>query len=108
MIRDYWIYQKRQSGTAQWAIYVVKEFYQDLPHRTCLDLTIYSEDIANETDSVSFIGWRFEKARGYAKAIADILEEFTEVTACDVEQIETEISRILDDRATARKRRVGK
>lgn len=96
MIRDYWIYQNRQSD-AQWAIYVVKEFQRGKPECTCLDLTIYSEDIDTPTHSKSYVGWHYTTVSGYVNSILIELLEFCEVTKEDREQLEKEILRILAD-----------
>ena len=97
MIRDYWIYQKRQSKTHQWAIYVVKEWQRGYPEATVLDFTFYSEDIGNATNSISFVGWHYPYAMGYVDSLIAEMVEYTEITAQDKEQLETEISRILFD-----------
>lgn len=97
MIRDYWIYQNRQNETHQWAIYVVKEFMHGKPECTCLDFTLYSEDIDNPTNSRSFVGWHYPIVTGYVDALMCELAEFTGVHAEDKEQLEIEIARILQD-----------
>lgn len=95
MVRDYWIYQERQSDTTQWAIYVVKEFSPGKPECTCLDFTIYSEDIENATNSQSYIGWHYASVSGYVDALVCELSNFTGVHNEDKRQLEREITRIL-------------
>lgn len=97
MIRDYWIYQKRQSETHQWAVYVVKEWQRGFPEATVLDFTIYSEDIGNATNSLSFVGWHYASVVGYVNELITVMLEYTDIHAQDKEQLETEISRILFD-----------
>ena len=97
MIRDYWIYQARQNETHQWAIYAVKEFQRGKPECTCLDFTIYSEDIRNATNSLSYVGWNYPTVSGYVDALMSKLDAFTTVHAQDREQLEIEITRILQD-----------
>ena len=97
MIRDYWIYQARQNETHQWAIYAVKEFQRGKPECTCLDFTIYSEDIGNPTNSLSFVGWHYPTVTGYVDALICELAAFTGIHAQDREQLEIEITRILQD-----------
>ena len=97
MIRDYWIYQARQNETHQWAIYAVKEFTRGKPECTCLDFTIYSEDIETPTNSESFVGWHYPTVSGYVNALIERLAYYTNVDARDKEQLEIEITRILQD-----------
>ena len=97
MVKDYWVYQKRQSDTAQWALYIVKEFTKSKPETIILDFTIYSEDIPTPTNSKAFVGLHYDTARGYTDAITAEMNEFTGITAEDYEQIEIAITRILQD-----------
>lgn len=94
MIRDYWVYQQRQSETAQWALYVVKEFTRGHPEATVLDITVYSEDIGNATNSISFVGWHYDTIMGYVNALALEMEKFTNVDLQDVEQLEKALTDI--------------
>ena len=97
MVKDYWVYQKRQSDTVQWALYIVKEFTKYKPEMVILDFTVYSEDIPTPTNSKAFAGLHYDTARGYADAIPAEMSEFTGITAEDYEQIEIAITRILQD-----------
>ena len=97
MVKDYWVYQQRQSDTTQWALYIVKEFTKYKPETVILDFTIYSEDIPNSANSKTFVGLHYDTARGYADAITAEMNEFTGITAEDYEQIEIAITRILQD-----------
>ena len=94
-IRDYWVYQRRQSDTAQWALYIVKEYEPGKPDATCLDVTIYSEDYDNETNSKSFIGWKSKTVSGYVNNIVEELVNITMVTNDDYKQLEESITSIL-------------
>ena len=95
MIKDYWVYQKRQSETAQWALYIVKEFEPRKPETVVLDVTVYSEDIGTPTSSKSFVDWHFDTVGGYVEEIVKELREFCRVTRDDRKQLETSITRIL-------------
>lgn len=88
MIRDYWIYQKRNVAVP-WAIYVVKEYTRQKSwDTTYLDVTIYSEDIPTETHSVSFVGWQSPKIAGYVDMIAEQISGFAEFNEYDRQQLE--------------------
>ena len=96
-VKDYWVYQQRQNETNQWAIYIVKEFSRGKPEATVLDFTIYSEDIDSKTNSVSYVGWHYQNAKGYADALVCELMGFTSINAQDYDQIKEAIERILID-----------
>lgn len=96
MIRDYWLYQERQSD-CQWALYIVKEYDRRKPDATTLDYTLYSENIANKTHSVSFVGLHYDSVAGYVDEIISQLVEVGEVVAQDRQQLERAISHILID-----------
>lgn len=96
-IKDYWVYQHRQSDTVQWALYIVKEYVRGKPECTCLDVTIYSEDIDTPTNSKSFVGWHYDTVGGYVDSLICEMMEFTDITADDKQQLEIEILRILQD-----------
>lgn len=96
MIRDYWIYQERQSDS-QWALYIVKEYDKRKPDATTLDYTLYSENIANATHSVSFVGIHSDTVSGYVNEILAQLVEVSEVMAQDKQQLERSILSILTD-----------
>ena len=97
MIRDFWVYQKRKAKTP-WAIYIVKEF--DNPQTldtTCLDITIYSEDIVNDDHAWSFVCWHFDDIQGYVDELQWMISQFTEFNADDYKQLSEEISKIMMD-----------
>lgn len=96
MIRDYWIYQKRDVQTP-WALYVVKEFDRRNPSATVIDYTLYHEDIDSATHSKSFVGLHYETIAGYVNDIVTQISEITEVHVQDLEQLNISIERILLD-----------
>lgn len=97
MIHSYWIYQKRQSDTAQWAMNILKEFTKYKPDTVLLDFTLYSEDIPTPTNTKSYIGLHYDTARGYTDMITAEMSEYTGITHEDYEQIEIAITCILQD-----------
>lgn len=97
MLKDYWVYQKRQSETTQWALYIEKSFTKSKPVTVILDFTVYSEDIPNSANSKTFIGLHYDTARGYTDFITAEMSEYTGITHEDYEQIEIAITRILQD-----------
>lgn len=98
-IRDYWIYQERQNVDGeQWAIYVVKEYERGKKEFTCLDVTIYSEEIDSPTHSISFVGWQFDTVSGYVERTVQELCDFTIVHNKDVLQLEKAFTDIFFDR----------
>ena len=97
MIRDYWVYQKRQSATNQWALYIVKEFRRGKPASVRLDFTVYSEDIDNATHSFMLNGLHYSSVSGYVDALVCEMLEYTEITATDKDQLEESITWVLQD-----------
>lgn len=97
MIKDYWVYQERQNEGVQWALYIVKEYQRSIPEATVLDYTVYSEDIGNATNSKSFVGLHYDTVGGYVNTILTEIMEFNAITSQDKEQLEREITRILQD-----------
>ena len=95
-IRDYWVYQERQSD-AQWAIYFVKEFDRRKPDATTLDYTLYSENIDNATHSLSRVGLHFDTVGGYVDELLSQLVEISEVDSQDKHQLEKAILDILSN-----------
>lgn len=97
MIRDYWVYQKRNVATP-WAIYVVKEYD---PRNKCddqiLDCTFYHEDIDNPIHAISCINWFYDCVGGYVAAARSVIEMFTEFTDEDNAQLEKAFFDILID-----------
>ena len=97
MQRDYWIYQERQSETAQWAIYVVKDFDRRHPENTVLEFTVYSEDIGNKTNSANYPACHYDKVSGYVNELVCKMIEYTSITSDDIKQLEKAITLILKD-----------
>lgn len=96
MIKDYWIYQERQNKD-QWALYIVKEYDRRKPDATCLDFTLYSENIDNATHSISKVGLHFNTVSGYVDELLSHIAEISSIEAQDKEQLEREIFNILRD-----------
>lgn len=99
MIRDYWVFQEREThGIPPWALYIVKE-YENPPtlENTCLDVTIYSEDIGNDEHCISFINWQFDCISDYTDEIQWHIEKFAPFTADDYRQVDKAIFKIFMD-----------
>lgn len=96
MIKDYWVYQQRQNES-QWALYIVKEYDRRKPDATCLDFTLYSENIDNATHSISKVGLHFNTVSGYVDELLSHIAEISSIEAQDKEQLEREIFNILRD-----------
>lgn len=97
MIRDYWVYQQRQNTGAQWALYIVKGYRRNHPEDTTLDITVYSEDIDNPTNSKSFVNWHYDYADKYVASLVTELRAFTDVQEQDIQQLRRSIANILID-----------
>ena len=101
MVKDYWIYQKREVQMP-WAIYIVKEYDKRYPHETVtLSFTLYHENIQNSAHSVSTVGLHYDTISSYISDIALIIidEAGMLFTNADQEQLERELLRILKDKA---------
>ena len=97
MIRDYWVYQKR-NVTTPWAIYVVKEFNpKNKVDDVCLDCTFYHEDIDSPIHAISCINWFYDTVSGYVAAARSVIETFAEFTDEDAAQLEKSFFDILTD-----------
>lgn len=97
-IRDYWVFQERQVATP-WALYIVKEY--ETPQtfdNTCLDVTIYHEDIDNDEHALSFVCWRFDTISGYTDEIQWHLSKYTLFNADDYKQVDRAIFQIFMDK----------
>lgn len=95
MIKDYWIYQKR-NVKYPWSLYVVKEYDVNRPSEyDVLDYTFYSELVDNKTKSVSKVGLNYRTLDDYVEDVADTIKRFTEVTREDYEQLARELFYIL-------------
>ena len=95
MIKDYWIYQKR-NVQVPWSLYIVKEYDVNRPSEyDVLDYTLYSEFIDNKARSVSKVGLNYRTLDDYVEDIADTIKRFTEVTREDYEQLARELFYIL-------------
>ena len=97
MVRDYWVYQKRQSATNQWALYIVKEFQRGKPSTTTLDFTVYCEDIENPTHSFALRGLHYPSVSGYVDSLICEMLSYMEITAEDKRQLEESITWVLQD-----------
>ena len=97
MVRDYWVYQKRQSAENQWALYIVKEFQRGRPSTLKLDIIVYCEDIDNATHSMGMYGLHYPSVGGYVDSLICEMLEFAEITAEDKSQLEESITWILQD-----------
>lgn len=94
-IKDYWIYQKRETPTP-WAIYVVKEFDKRGGKKAqCLDFAFYHEDVNNATHSISRVGLHYEDVRGYVDEFLSVICDYSSITNEDKEQLTKEIQDIL-------------
>lgn len=94
-IKDYWVYQKRDTPTP-WALYIVKEYdkrYQ--PETVTLDFTLYHEDIPTQTHSKSFIGIHESTLSGYVERLVTEMTEYVSITNEDHEQLRKSIEDIL-------------
>lgn len=93
-VKDYWVYQKRDTPTP-WALYVVKEYDRRKPDATTLDYTLYSEEIDTPTYSKSYVGVHETSIEGYVLHIAGKLSEFSHVEEADLQQLRMSIEDIL-------------
>lgn len=96
MIKDYWVYQKR-NVTTPWALYVVKEYDRRKPKATSFDFTLYHEDIDNATHSHSVVGIYANTLAGFVVQFAEVISKHVEFTDEDAEQLEQAIADILKD-----------
>ena len=97
MIKDYWVYQKRNVAYP-WCLYIVKEYDINQPTKyDVLDYTFYSELVNNKTKSVSKVGLNYQTLDDYVEDIADTIKRFTEVTREDYEQLARELFYIFRD-----------
>ena len=95
-IKDYWVYQKRDTPKP-WALYVVKEYDKRVGSRaTCLDVTYYHENIPNNLQATSELCIHYDTLDEYVSHIAEKLAEYAYVTLADEKQIERELSPILE------------
>lgn len=93
MIKDFWIYQKRQNPKGQWAVYVERETKRGL---MTIDFTIYSEAIDSPTHSINVQGLEYNSPVLLANAVIIELMEFIDVTAGDKAQLEKSFINILN------------
>ena len=100
-IRDYWVYQQRPVAVP-WALYIVKEYDRRYPQdTTCIDFTLYHEDIENPTHSVSKVGLHYDTVSAYISDIALTITDETGMsfTSADQQQLEKSLFSILQDKA---------
>ena len=94
-IKDYWVYQKRDS-LKPWVLYIVKEYDKRAGTRaTCLDATFYHEDVPNGIHAKSEVCIHHDTLQGYVKHFADMIAEYAYVTLDDEKQLADELSKIL-------------
>lgn len=96
MIKDYWVYQKRNVQTP-WALYIVKEYDKRKPDATTLDFTLYHEDIPTSAHSHSVVGIHANTLGGFVEEFADVISQYVEFANADWEQLEQAIADILRD-----------
>lgn len=95
MVKDYWVYQKRDIPTP-WALYIVKEWDKRKPSETTvLDFTLYHEDIPSPTHSISIEGIHSETVSGFVDECADFIAQHVGVTKEDKEQLRYSIENIV-------------
>lgn len=89
------MFQKRDS-LKPWAIYIVKEYDKRAGTRaTCLDPTLYHEDIPNTLHAKSEVCIHYDTLEGYVKHFVDMIAEYAYVTLEDEKQIADELTKIL-------------
>ena len=93
-IRDYWLYQKRDVPTP-WAIYFVKEYDKRDASTTCIDFTLYHEDIPTQLHSKSYVGLKHDTIEEYVNDICEKMSEYVSVNEDDHKQIYSELYRII-------------
>lgn len=96
MIKDYWVYQKRNVQTP-WALYIVKEYDRRKPEATTLDFSLYHEDIPTATHSHSVLDVHANTLAGFVVQIVEAISLYVDITDEDVEQLEQAIADILRD-----------
>ena len=96
-IKDYWVYQKRDTEKP-WALLIVKEYDKRVGNdATCLDYTLYHEDIPNSLHAVSEVCVHYETVGGYVNHLVSAIAEWSNVEHADSMQLEKEITKILVD-----------
>ena len=95
-IRDYWVYQKRDTPKP-WALYIVKEYDKRFPESVVLDYTLYHEDVPNATNAVSFVGLHYDSPTGYADEIMAQISEYAQPANQYYKQRLNAIARIIED-----------
>ena len=95
MIKDYWIYQKRDVPVP-WALYVIKEYNPgDKFKDVVLDVTIYSEQIENNDHMLSFLNWHYPTISSYVSRFANEIAKFGgEFNPDDAAFVEQELHRV--------------
>lgn len=92
-ISDYWVYQRRNVATP-WALYIVKEYDKRSTKATCIDFTLYHEDLP-EPRSKSFVGLKHSDVAGYLDDMCAKMSEYVTVTDDDKTQIRHQLNMIL-------------
>ena len=75
----------------------MKDYDRRKPDATVIDYTLYSEDIGNETHSISKVGLHYDTVSRYVDELLSQICEFSAVTAQDKQQLERSILSILTD-----------
>ena len=104
MIRDYWVYQQRDTDKP-WALYVVKEFEKGniLISDITFDVTLYQDDIPNATQSHSVVGITGSNVDDVVSQIGSVILEHTEFTDYDRAQVKNAIIDIACDTSSRRR-----
>ena len=100
MIKDYWIYQKR-NVPVPWALYIVKEHERGKRKvgDVEFDMTVYHDGIDNDLHAKSYVGIKASRVSELANAITDFIGEATgeEIYNSDVAQVTEALLDILAD-----------
>lgn len=93
--RDYWVYQKRDVAVP-WALYIVKEFDKRAgKDATMLSFTVYHEDIATPTHSVTHDSIHCESVSAYVRTFIELMSESVYLDDADQIQVKNAIEDIL-------------
>ena len=96
-IRDYWVYQNR-NVEKPWVLYIVKEYDKRVGKQaTCLDYTLYHEDIPNSLHANSEVCVHYDTLTGYLNHLLCAIMEWSSVNHTDEKHLRAELSKILSD-----------
>ena len=97
MIKDYWVWQNRNVDVP-WALYIVKNYRKPQTiDTTILDVTIYSEDIDNDSHAMNVLGRQYDTISEYVDEIEHYISKFSNFKQEDYKQVETAIFKIMMD-----------